>query len=460
MKRLSIVIPVFNEGRTVALLLDRVLAADTAGVEKEIIVVDDASNDNTPSVLAAVKRQHQRLKVLTHKRNRGKGAAIRTGLAAATGDGVLFQDGDLEYDPADYVRLLAPVMRGEARVVYGSRFAAPAPEGRSGYRLFFWGNRFLTWCANRLYGSALTDVHTCYKLLPTELLRELNLTGDGFEFDPEVTAKLLRRGVPIREVGISYNARSRGEGKKVRFRDGLVALWMLLRYRALAAPAGIVRDFSDRVRPSDILAALIAGLGIAALIRVVLHSAGIQLPLPVADGWFLLLLPLGAMGGIGVTAWFKPRQPVLFEIAKFGLVGALNTAIDLGLLNVLMGVTGIFRGSLFPLLKASSFLTAVTNSYFWNRYWTFGSRGAGATRPAVGQFLLFAMVALGGLSLNVTVTTVLVNFLALPGGWEPAQWANLAAGVALVFAATWDFLAYKFIVFRPATRREEPGGEG
>lgn len=231
MTRLSILIPAFNEERTLATLLNRVLAADTAGVEKELIVVDDASSDNTAAVLTAMKRLQPQLKVLTSKRNLGKGNAIRRALAEATGDWVLVQDADLEYDPADYLGLLAPALRGEATVVYGSRFLYRTKGARSGHRLFYWGNRFLTWCANWLYGATLSDMYTCYKLVPADLMRQMNLTSDGFEIEAEVTAKLLRRRIPIREVPISYAARTRSEGKKVNFLDGLVALWTLLRFR-------------------------------------------------------------------------------------------------------------------------------------------------------------------------------------------------------------------------------------
>ena len=231
MTRLSILIPAFNEERTLATLLNRVLAADTAGVEKELIVVDAASSDNTPAVLTAMRRLQPQLKVLTSKRNLGKGAAIRRALAEATGDWVLLQDADLEYDPADYLGLLAPALRGEAAVVYGSRFLYRTKGDRLGYRLFYWGNRFLTWCTNWLYGTTLTDMCTCYKLLPADLMRQLSLTSDGFEVDAEVTAKLLRRRIPIREVPISYAPRTRSEGKKVNALDGLVALWTLLRFR-------------------------------------------------------------------------------------------------------------------------------------------------------------------------------------------------------------------------------------
>ena len=231
MTRLSILIPAFNEERTLATLLNRVLAADTAGVEKELIVVDNASSDNTPAVLTAMRRLQPQLKVLTSKRNLGKGNAIRRALAEATGDWVLVQDADLEYDPADYLGLLAPALCGEATVVYGSRFLYWTKGARSGYRLFCWGNRFLTWCANRLYGATLSDMYTCYKLVPADLMRQMNLTSDGFEIEAEVTAKLLRRRIPIREVPISYAARTRSEGKKINFLDGLVALWTLLRFR-------------------------------------------------------------------------------------------------------------------------------------------------------------------------------------------------------------------------------------
>jgi glycosyltransferase involved in cell wall biosynthesis len=166
--------------------------------------------------------------VIPHDRNRGKGAAIRTGLAQVTGDLVLIQDADLEYSPEDWPKLLAPIFSGRARVVYGSRFTG---ERRNMLFLHWVGNRFLSLVTNVLYNTTLSDMETCYKLIDRDLIRDIRLRSDRFDFEPEITAKLLRQGVRIYEVPISYTGREFNEGKKITWRDGLVALWTLVKYR-------------------------------------------------------------------------------------------------------------------------------------------------------------------------------------------------------------------------------------
>ena len=224
--KLSVVIPTYNEAATLTEIICRVRAT---GLTDEIIVVDDGSTDSTPAILARLENSdHPPLRLLRHERNRGKGAAIRTALTAITSGLVLVQDADLEYDPADYAALLAPFADPSVDVVYGSRNLRDNP--RSSFA-FYWGGRLLSWIANWLYGSHITDEATGYKVIKTDLLREMGLETDGFEFCPEVTAKLLRRGVAIHEVPISYNPRSWEEGKKIQWYDGLIAIWTLLKYR-------------------------------------------------------------------------------------------------------------------------------------------------------------------------------------------------------------------------------------
>jgi glycosyltransferase involved in cell wall biosynthesis len=195
-------------------------------VEREIVIVDDGSDDGTRAVLAQLA--DSTVHVILHDHNRGKGAAIRTGLAQVTGDLVLIQDADLEYSPEDWPKLLAPIFSGRARVVYGSRFTG---ERRNMLFLHWVGNRFLSLVTNVLYNTTLSDMETCYKLFDRELIRDIRLRSDRFDFEPEITAKLLRRGVRIYEVPISYTGREFDEGKKITWRDGLVALWTLVKYR-------------------------------------------------------------------------------------------------------------------------------------------------------------------------------------------------------------------------------------
>jgi dolichol-phosphate mannosyltransferase len=227
--KLSVIIPVYNEAATVAQVVERVQAVKLGGVEKEVIVVNDGSTDGTDAVLAPlVARWPNPLKIVRHERNRGKGAAICTALEYVTGDVVITQDADLEYDPQEYPNLLAPFEDPAVQVVYGSRNLRRNP--RSSWS-FYWGGRLVSWVANILYGSHITDEATGYKVLRTDLLRSLNLQSTGFEFCPEVTGKVLRRGIEIHEVPISYRPRSFDEGKKINWRDGLRAIWTLLKYR-------------------------------------------------------------------------------------------------------------------------------------------------------------------------------------------------------------------------------------
>jgi len=229
--RLSILIPAYQEERTIGEVLRRVASVDTEalGFEKEIIVCDDGSTDATVAEVEAARADDERIVLVRHDLNRGKGAAIRTALAAATGDYCLIQDADLEYEVTDYPPLLEAVNAG-ADVVYGSRFLAkPRPDGM---RLpNYVANRILTTTANALYGVNITDEATCFKVFRTDLLRSLELECEGFEFCPEVTAKVGKRGVDIVEVPIAYTARDHDAGKKVRWTDGFEAMWVLVKHR-------------------------------------------------------------------------------------------------------------------------------------------------------------------------------------------------------------------------------------
>ena len=222
---LSVIVPVFNERSTVAEVIRRIRAADVP-VDIEVIVVDDGSSDGTDKVLAAMG--DSTIRVIDHDSNRGKGAAIRTGLAVARGDLVLIQDADLEYDPFDWPKLLEPILRRKAQVVYGSRFTG---ERKNMLPLHWVGNRFLSLVTNLLYSSTLSDMETCYKLFDRRVLEGITIQSDRFDFEPEITAKVLRRGYRIYEVPISYAGREPDEGKKITWRDGFGALKALVKYR-------------------------------------------------------------------------------------------------------------------------------------------------------------------------------------------------------------------------------------
>ena len=221
---LSVVIPVYNERRTIAEIVRRV---QQVGVHHEIVIVDDFSLDGTREVLLELA-QEKEIRVLMHGYNRGKGAALRTAFAELRGDAVLIQDADLEYDPRDYLRLLAPLEQGAADVVYGSRFLENARQDPS--RLHRVGNWLLTWLSNLVTGQQLTDMETCYKVFRRDVLQSIKIEQDRFGFEPEITAKVSHLGYQIQEVPIRYNSRGYEEGKKIGIKDGLNALWCIVRY--------------------------------------------------------------------------------------------------------------------------------------------------------------------------------------------------------------------------------------
>jgi len=227
LRKLSVVVPVFNERNTLVEILRRMRAVELPdSIEREIIVVDDGSDDGTRDVLKQLG--DSTVRIIMHERNRGKGAAVRTGAANATGEYVLVQDADLEYDPDDWPKLLNPILRGRTRVVYGSRFTG---ERRNMLFAHWIGNRFLSLVTNLLYNTTLSDIETCYKVLDRRLFDDLSLSADRFDIEPEITAKILKRGIRIYEVPISYAGREFDEGKKITWRDGFAALWTLVKYR-------------------------------------------------------------------------------------------------------------------------------------------------------------------------------------------------------------------------------------
>jgi dolichol-phosphate mannosyltransferase len=224
---LSVLIPVYNEGKTIRKVIDAVKKADTGNIRKEIVVVDDGSKDNTLTILKQIKG----IKLIRHTKNQGKGAAIRTAIKHATGDIIIIQDADLEYNPNEYMSLIKPIIERKAKVVYGSRRLKKGNVQYAGIS-FLIGGLALNIITNLLYPKLrITDEPTCYKVFKSDVIKSINLKCKRFEFCPEVTAKIAKKGIKILEVPISYHPRSVKEGKKIKWRDGIEAVWTLLKYR-------------------------------------------------------------------------------------------------------------------------------------------------------------------------------------------------------------------------------------
>jgi dolichol-phosphate mannosyltransferase len=223
--KLSVVMPAYNEEQTIREIIEKVLAVD---IEKELVIVDDGSKDLTRTFLGELNGKDD-VRIIFHERNQGKGAAVRTGIQNASGDIILIQDADMEYDPNDYPKLVQPIIEGRSDVVYGSR--VKGNDFRHKYTLNLFAARLLSMMSNLLYGLNLTDEPTCYKVFKANIIKSISFNGNGFEWEPEVTAKLGKRGVNIHEVPISYYSRTIKEGKKIKWIDGVKAIWTLIKYR-------------------------------------------------------------------------------------------------------------------------------------------------------------------------------------------------------------------------------------
>jgi len=229
LKKLSVIMPVFNEKNTILEVITRVKYTEVPDLEKEMIVVDDGSTDGTKEILSGLSDPS--IKIILHEKNRGKGAAIRTGISVAAGDYIIIQDADMEYDPHDYRKMLKPIIDGKAQVVYGSRFTGERRD------MLFWhmlGNKLLSLVTNVLYNTTISDMETGYKLFTRESLEGITLRSNRFEIEPELTAKFCRKGLRIYEVPVSYTGREKREGKKISWRDGIIALWTLFKYRFIS----------------------------------------------------------------------------------------------------------------------------------------------------------------------------------------------------------------------------------
>ena len=226
--KLTVIIAVYNEEKSILEVINKVKNVKLNGIEKEIIIVDDFSTDDTRKILEELNGD---LKIFFHQKNQGKGAAIRTALKHATGDIILIQDADYEYNPTEYEKLLKPIIENETKVVYGSRLNAIKKNLQKMYKLHYLGNLFLTIMTNILYGAKITDMETGYKVFRKEVIENINLKAKRFDFEPEITAKILKKGYKITEVPINFIGRSFDEGKKITWKDGVKALYYLIKYR-------------------------------------------------------------------------------------------------------------------------------------------------------------------------------------------------------------------------------------
>lgn len=227
MKKITILIPIFNEVNTLKEILKKVGEANFCGLEKEVILIDDYSTDGTREILTELKDKY---KIFYHDKNMGKGAALRTGFEHVTGDIAVIQDADLEYDPVDYEPLVKLILDGKADVVYGSRLSGGKPS-RSFMFTHLLGNKLLTLITNVLFNTTLTDMETCYKAFKTEFIKGIKIKSNRFDFEPEITAKVLKRGARLYELPISYYGREYAEGKKITWKDGIHAIWALVKFR-------------------------------------------------------------------------------------------------------------------------------------------------------------------------------------------------------------------------------------
>jgi len=227
--KLSIIIPVYNESKTIKQIIERVQKVNLNNIRKELIVVNDCSKDNSKEIIRKLTRKYKNIRFFNHEKNLGKGAAIRTGLKHFTGNLIIIQDGDLEYDPNEYKRLIKPILEKKSEVVYGSRLLGKI----KGFNIptHYLGNKILSLFTTLLYFRKITDMETCYKLMTKDVVNSLRLRARRFDFEPEITAKIIKKGYKIIEIPINYNSRSFQEGKKITWRDGVKALYYLIKYR-------------------------------------------------------------------------------------------------------------------------------------------------------------------------------------------------------------------------------------
>jgi len=367
MSVLSIVIPCYNEQRTLAACVESVLGIADASLRVELIIVDDCSRDDSLRIANDLAKTHAQIKVLHHDKNQGKGAALRTGFKAATGDFVAVQDADLEYDPQDLKKLLVPLCEGKADVVLGSRFLSAGAHRV----LYFWhsvGNRFLTMLSNMFTDLNLTDMETCYKVFRREIIQAVDIRENRFGFEPEIVAKVAAMRVRIYEMGISYSGRTYQEGKKIGMKDGFRALYCIIRYNAGHAPL-----------PIQFLFYLLVG-GAAAVFNVgsflSLLAMGVEIVTATVAS-FVLAAALNYFLCILLIFRHKARWTTPIELLAFITVVALAGGLDLGVTLGLIGA-GLSAGS----AKAISCCIGLVFNFLGRRFLVFPEKKLNDWQPA------------------------------------------------------------------------------
>ncbi len=365
-RTLSIVIPCFNEARTLESCVDAVLAIQDDVLRLQIIIVDDASSDRSREIAHGIAAKHPEVVVMHHEKNQGKGAALRTGIARATGDYVAIQDADLEYDPQDLKRLVAVLRDGIADVVMGSRFLS------QGYHrvLYFWhslGNRFLTLLSNMLTDLNLTDMETCYKVFRREVIQSIRIEEDRFGFEPEVVAKIAHQGLRIYEMGISYKGRTYAEGKKIGMKDAWRALYCILHFNLPHAPAFVQLAFYSIVG------------GVAAIVNLVVFLTMLASGVPVAPSVvtaFALAAGLNYLLSIALIFRHQARYRVVIEVLLFLIMAAL-----IGWVDLYVTVQSLEAGirPVFAKLVASAVILLL--NFAARRYIVFPQRAAAGWQP-------------------------------------------------------------------------------
>jgi dolichol-phosphate mannosyltransferase len=364
--KLSIVVPCYNEEKTLEACVEAVMAIQDSTLEIELIVVDDCSKDDSLSVARRIQQRVPGMVLLHHERNQGKGAALRTGIAGATGDFVAIQDADREYDPRDLVRLLVPLRLGEADVVLGSRFLS------SGYHrvLYFWhslGNRFLTTLSNMLTDLNLTDMETCYKVFRREVIQSITIEENRFGFEPEVVAKIAQRRLRVYEMGISYRGRTYAEGKKIGAKDGWRALYCILKYNLPEVPLPIQFLFYSLIG------------GVCAVVNLalflLLHSADLDIA-PAALVAFFVAAALNYYLSVLLIFRHKARWKTVTEVLVFLAVISSVGVIDMYLTRWLISLNLALWAA-----KATATALGLVLNFAGRRYIVFPERGRPDWKP-------------------------------------------------------------------------------